>query len=72
MTIAQFRKRTQAAFKAANPDADPTFRWIEGPKRVKTPTGLTMVRGKVRVDAKGYKSTVMYSTWTKETGLMVR
>lgn len=46
--------------RRSTPDADPKVAWVQRPRLVTFPTGVRGYIGKVRVEAPGFRTTVMF------------
>ena len=72
-TPASFRRRAEAAARAANPDApDLTFTWVHGPERVTWADGTAGLSGVVTLSASGFRTRNMHASWLEGHGLTVR
>ena len=70
MTLRTFQKHAEAMFRRSNPGAA-IVAWVYGPRRVRYPTGLRGLYGRMRV-TDGEAIGEMVADWDDKTGWSVR
>jgi hypothetical protein len=68
-----FRRKAEAGFRRANPDADYiSIEWTFGPKRVTYPTGLQGFVGRFVARAISHRTRELHASADRLSGLSVR